>query len=160
MITELYGELSNSIEDILPKEMIWVAENPEYGEAYIVARKLDEGKNIDDFTVLEGAEQLNQAQLKYISNLIQDRHSYDENLHAYRLPPMPTFAIRLFRENQFLDVMMDISNPSWCFFHSSELYTWSFNSIKAEVQNLRHQLFRFAQFVLLRNSLKRYLVQN
>lgn len=153
-------ELSSSIEDILPKEMIWVAKNPEHGEAYIIARKSNEGKNIDDVTILKGAKQLTQTQLVHFSRLVMDLHSYDENLYAYRLPPMPTFAIRLFRENQFLDVMMDISNPSWCFFHSSELYTWSFNSIKVEMQNLRHQLFPFAQFVLLRNSLKRYLVQN
>ncbi len=111
MTTELYGEPPSSIEDVLPKEMIWVVENPEYGEAYIIARTSDEGKNIDDFTILKGAKQLNQAHLAYISSLTQDIYSYDENLYSYRLPPMPKFAIRLFRENQFLDVMMDISNP-------------------------------------------------
>ncbi len=150
------GDNLKPIEKILSKEMIWVARNPEHGQGFIIKRhKLGEKykRCLDDYTILLKSDNLSQTQLSFLSKLILDSRSYWRG-KARRLPPNPDFAVRLHRAEQYLDIMMDISNPGWKFFHSSGLKKMKFNTIKLEMQELRHQLFPLAQFNLLWLSIK------
>lgn len=142
---DIYEEFRNHgipIEKLLPRKMRWIAEQPEWGESFIIVPIGCPNHGLNGCQVIGKGKNLNQEQLHRISNLILDPRSYWVfNPVWYRLPPKCSFVVRLHREQHFLDVMMSLKNEGWAFFHSAGHYICEWNWVGAEKRQLAHELF-------------------
>jgi hypothetical protein len=131
------------IEQLLKPVMIYVASAPESGKSFIIDKTLDGKSGISGCRVLKEGKTLNSQQLTMFSRLVMNPESYLTQVGLFRrFPSMFTFVIQLHRDQQHLDILMDITNPGWSFFHSDGNYRdLGFNWIGSEMRQLAKELF-------------------
>lgn len=137
------------INRLLPGKMRWVAEQPEYGESYIINPIKSLTHGIKGCLILEKCKNLNEIQLSKVSSFVLDTRPYWVRRYTRggrRRPRKSSgliFAIRLYRERQFLDIMMDfrIYGRGCALFHSAGYFeskplNWSKDEMRQLVREL------------------------
>lgn len=141
-LEEVIKAHSIPVEKLLGNQTCWVLERPEKIESYIVhTQQKILPCEIDDYMILLQGPQLNKAQTNFLQELVFNPGSYYNGVPIFRrLPHKPGFTLRCLRENEVLDLMIDLHNPGWDFCCGSEQYS-SWNWVGDHLATLAKDLF-------------------
>ena len=130
------------VKNWLKSKTLWVVTDPNYIESYIIyPKRYSKRCGISGYTILAKGPLLQAEQITALQKLILDPKSYYNGWPIYRrLPPVPGFAFRIFRDDQHVDLMVDLHNPGWEFICDDEFYG-DWNWVGTEITGIAKSLF-------------------
>lgn len=117
-----YAE-DKAVSDFLGKEQLSLLLQADKTESYRIdwmQQRNDKTMGIEGYPILEKGKALDKKQLKTLKNLIASPASY-EFQWSKRTLLRPSYAIRLLRNSDYADILIDLESQQWSFAYKDNI---------------------------------------
>lgn len=137
-----YGGAYPPVKTLLGKRTFKIVSKPERVESWIVfADPMAQIHGLTDCIILAPGPALSGDQIETLREAILTPESYFTGWPKFRrFPSVPNFALRIWRNKDYVDLLLDLTNPGWEFHCGAERYSW-FHWVGTTMQRLAKELF-------------------